>query len=185
MDAARINYFGTQPPAAAGGAALPESTSYESLYEEAKADPDVFSTYEIEELMKIVGEEKEHKLENLTNKIIEKELKKMCIKKFNNREAYDKLREGEYRYINELHELRLGRYIRWLREDGKLVAGGKLVRIHIANEHVVCTCISTIVKSGGAPYFFNVFFNKVHMFQKLTTDEKIILAVKDYLESIV
>lgn len=147
------------------------------IIEEAKNDPSVFSNIEIDELMKIVEEEKEHHLENLTIKKINQKIKNICLKKYNNEEAYEKLRD-EYKYIDELHEFQLGRYIRWIRDDGKLTVGGKIVRVGIGNEHVICTCLSQIKKG----VIFNFYFNKNHVFQKLTTSEKIILAVKDYLD---
>jgi hypothetical protein len=172
------DFFGGAPPKDLDDTSkrIDNEDNLQRLVEEAKNDPSVFSNIEIEELMKIVEEEKEHHLEHLTFKKINRQIKNICLKKYNNREAYEKLR-GEYKYVGELHEFRLGRYVRWMNEAGWLTVGGKIVRVGVGNEHIICSCLSQIKKG----VIFNFFFNKCDVFQKLTTSEKIILTVKDYL----
>jgi hypothetical protein len=93
---------------------------------------------------------------------------------------------GEYRYVDEIRQLRRGLAVRWVRlssgggvvgaaAPAKLTAGGivlDIVPAESGNMNVVCRLIS------GQICRYN--FNETLTFQKLTPAEKVILAMKEY-----
>jgi hypothetical protein len=81
----------------------------------------------------------------------------------------------DYKYVDELNELQVGRFIRWIRLDKdttdiKLVNGAVLVNI--------------LVNRGGRGGRRNVAlkFDNCLIFQKLSDQEKILVSAIDYLE---
>lgn len=154
-----------------------DETELEKLFMEAKMDKSVFSRDDIDELLSVIKKEKSHHLENLTAQKINKQLEVILLKERNLPEVYDKLVD-EYRYIDELHEVLVGNYVRWLREDGYLTAGGFVTEVRIGkSDEPIVTCVSSIEKGK----IVNYFFNKNMTFQKLSVNEKMILAVKDLI----
>jgi hypothetical protein len=87
----------------------------------------------------------------------------------------------EYRYINELKDLQIGRYIRWIplnieTADIKLTKGAILVNVFINEDGAVLVCRNTYGQS------IVVKFDKVLIFQKLSEQEKILIAAIDFLD---
>ena len=90
-----------------------------------------------------------------------------------------KLCDGKYRYINEIHHLRPGAYVRWLREGSSLLTVGGRVATVRPNDNgsmlVACRC------GPGRVVQYN--FNNALTFQKLSEDELIVLALNDIAAS--
>jgi hypothetical protein len=94
-----------------------------------------------------------------------------------------------YRHIDELHELHLGNYIRWCNISSlerwrdvdheyppKLTNGGILVDIYI-NENGIClTC------RNYAGRFFSLSMHKNVIYQKLNSQEELLIALCDFVE---
>ena len=86
----------------------------------------------------------------------------------------------EYRYIDELSDIKLGGYVRWIPlldpEKVKLTTGGIICDVKLENE------ISVVCKNR-----FNQMFEfkmtKCLVFQKLTDEEKVLLSAMNYLNS--
>ena len=80
-----------------------------------------------------------------------------------------------YRYVNELHELTTGGYIRWVNANdvSKLMNGGIVVRVDIEDHGTLITCKNWKNK------FFSLYMDECILFQKITPDEHILFTAND------
>ena len=87
---------------------------------------------------------------------------------------------SEYRYCPDIHDLRVGRFIRYIPLEGKLKLklqnGGIIINIKTGEEDILIICKNIRNK------IFTVPIGKSIIFQKLTTDETIILDAIKYLK---
>lgn len=85
----------------------------------------------------------------------------------------------DYRYIDELDELKIGSYIRWINlnkiDNIYLTNGGIIIDFKFSNNNVIIVCKNNINK------IFSLKFNSVILFQKLRSDEKILIKIIDYI----
>ena len=111
-----------------------------------------------------------------------KELKNNILQKlyFNREELlhYHKVL-NEYIYIDELDEVKLGSYIRWFNlkniENLKLTNGGIVVDFKQGKEDIVILCKNRMNR------FFSLQLNKKVIFKKMSTQEKILIKIIDYI----
>tara|TARA_X000000368_G_scaffold313540_2_gene251169 strand:- start:12023 stop:12445 length:423 start_codon:yes stop_codon:yes gene_type:complete len=108
--------------------------------------------------------------ENILDDITEtKQAKKEILKKL-------KL----YRYVEELPDMELGNYIRWipLRDPDviKLTNGGIIIGIDLLEDGIHIRCKNNMNR------IIQIRLNENLVFQKLTDQEQILLKVVDYLE---
>lgn len=86
---------------------------------------------------------------------------------------------NDYRYIDELDELKIGSYIRWINlnkiDNIYLTNGGIIIDFKFNNNNVIIVCKNNINK------IFSLKFNSVILFQKLRSDEKILIKIIDYI----
>jgi len=148
-----------------------EDINLQSIFENAKKDPSILSTLDIDKLLETVENNKNDYLErkttqSITNEIFdianeldisEEETQKICSKLIG------------YRYVEEIHELHKGKHIRWIRTNSnKLTNGGILVDIKFLDNgtHVLCM-------NGGR--FIQYKFDDCYTFQKMSVEEQLIL----------
>ena len=85
-----------------------------------------------------------------------------------------------YRYCSDLRDMQYGHYIRWipLRDPNniKLTNGGLLCDILIINNAIHIRC------KNNRNRLIQFKFDECILFQKLSSQEKVILSVLDYLE---
>jgi len=84
----------------------------------------------------------------------------------------------EYRYVDEVDELRIGSYIRFFRltaETLDLGQGGFLVDIQMSNQEIVL-----LFKNRNR--FFKLKLNECILFQKNTNQEKILIQILDQIK---
>ena len=86
----------------------------------------------------------------------------------------------EYRFSSDISDLRIGRYIRFIPLAGKnilkLQNGGIIINIKKGDNDILIIC------KNQRNRIFTVSFSKTIIFQKLTTDEIIILDAIKYLK---
>jgi hypothetical protein len=85
----------------------------------------------------------------------------------------------EYRYVDEVDELRLGSYLRFFRlttDTLVLRSGGFLSDIQIKNEEIVL-----LLKNRAR--FFNLKLNECIFFQKNTAQERLLIQILDQIKS--
>ena len=107
-------------------------------------------------------------------------LQKMLFEK-NELKNYHKLLTN-YRYVDEIDELRYGSYIRWFNlskpKSLKLLNGGFIVDIKNNNGNIIILC------KNGLNKFFNLKMNESFIFQKNTRQEELLIKILDHIQSI-
>jgi hypothetical protein len=75
----------------------------------------------------------------------------------------------DYKYVDELHQLTTGAYIRWVNlSTMKLTNGGFVVRVDIEEDGIMVVC-------KNRNRFFQCWMDECVLFQKLSLQEKIVL----------
>jgi hypothetical protein len=134
-----------------------------------------------DELEKAFNNEENTQLLDLTNKKIEtvkiKMLNKLNLSKKQFKEISKKLEN--YRYIDELPELKYGSFIRWISlknpEVIKLSNGGLVMEIKIDLSGIKIVCKNNMNR------FFQINMNENLIFQKLNNQENVLLSALDYI----
>ena len=134
-----------------------------------------------DQLEKAFSNEENSQLLELTNEKIEtvkiKMLNKLNLNKKQFKEISKKLEN--YRYIDELPELKYGSFIRWISlknpEIIKLSNGGLVMEIKIELSGIIIVCKNNLNN------FFQINMNENLIFQKLNNQESILLSALDYI----
>ena len=107
-------------------------------------------------------------------------LQKLLLEK-NELKLYNKLLTN-YRYVDEIDELRYGSYIRWFNlnkpKSLKLLNGGFIVDIKNNNGNIIILC------KNGLNKFFNLKMSESFIFQKNTRQDEVLIKILDHLQSI-
>lgn len=106
-------------------------------------------------------------------------LKELHLSKKDTLEIMNKLKE--YKYVDEMDELKYGSYIRWIPiedpENIYLTKGAIFCEIKITDDGVFCICKNYGFKSK----YFQIAIDKNLIFQKLTSQEQVLLSALDHL----
>lgn len=138
---------------------------------------------DINKLLKALDDESNETLLNFTtDKIKEMNLnilKELHLPKKETLDIYNKL--NDYKYVDEMNDLKYGTFIRWVPiEDPKnihLTKGALFCEMKITDDGVFCVC-----KNYGFPgRHFRISMDKNLIFQKLTTQEIVLLSALDHL----
>jgi len=152
----------------------------QEIYNQALSDPSLLSTINIEELLENIESETTEYLEGKTLATISKTIRTILESTgyFQNMDSiFDKL--IGYRYVERVCEIRPGVYIRWIHPDKKrLESGGTVISVKICEKCVQVICKTVI----GRHISFR--FNECIVFQKLTTEEQLILMAYEHIENI-
>ena len=138
---------------------------------------------DIESLMSALDDDDNASLMKLDTRAV-KAVKNDMLQKLNlPREQLKKLHKQleDYRYVDEMNELKYGSYIRWipLRDPNKvkLTNGGIVCDILVKDNgiHVVCR--------NNMHRMFQIKLIECMVFQKLSDQERVLLSVMDYLNT--
>ena len=84
----------------------------------------------------------------------------------------------DYRYVDEIDEIKIGGYIRWFNltktENMSLTNGGIVIDIKNGKEDVLIVCKNAMNR------VFTLCLNSCIVFQKLSTQEQILIKIIDY-----
>ncbi len=144
----------------------------EEIFKQAQLDPDVqFTAEDVEKWMEKIDDTQYSYLEGKTTEVLEKE-KRDILDGVDNR---DKLIQSlaMYRYINNLQELRLGRYCRWIIDKG-LHGGGYLIKVSFLEKGVYLLC------ERLKKYKMQIKMDDTIVFQKMTAEEWVVVMANDY-----
>jgi hypothetical protein len=138
---------------------------------------------DVNKLLEALEDETNENLMNLTSdKIIEMNLnilKELNLPKDNTLQILQKIKG--YKYVDEMNELKYGAHIRWIPiEDPENIAlkqGGIFCEMKIKENGVFCVCKNY----GFSTRYFQIAFDKNLIFQKLTTQELVLLSALDHL----
>lgn len=137
----------------------------------------------VSQLMKALDDESNEHLFHFTLQTIRemnlKVLKELYLSKQETMDLYTKLKN--YRYIDEMNELKSGTYVRWIPIDTPehihLTKGAIFCEMKITDEGVFCVC-----KNMGFPvrhFYLSIDTNLI--FQKLTNQELVLLSALEHL----
>ena len=94
---------------------------------------------------------------------------------------YNKLLTN-YRYIDEIDELKYGSYIRWFNLNKgktlKLLNGGFIIDISNKNDDIIILC------KNGQNRLFSLKMNETIIFQKNTKQEEVLITILDHVRAI-
>lgn len=115
------------------------------------------------------------KMREMTLKI----LKELQLSNEETYQLYDKLKD--YKYVDGMDELKYGTYIRWIPIDDveriELKRGALFCEMKITDDGVYCICKNM----GYSTKHFRISMDKNLIFQKLTTQELVLLSALDHL----
>ena len=138
---------------------------------------------DVNKLLKALEDDSNESLLNFTTQRIEEMnlniLKELQLPKKETHEILRKLKD--YKYIDEMNELKYGTYIRWIPiEDPngiQLTKGAIFCEMKITDDGIFCVC-----KNYGFPIrHFKISMDKNLIFQKLTDQEQVLLSALDHL----
>ena len=140
-----------------------------NIFTEASNDPELKNTIDIDAILERTDMDHfgDKRLKDLCIEIRDA-LNDLNIEEFEKTEICKKL--AEYRLVDEIYKLHKGKHVRWIREKGtNLTNGGIVVDIKFLDNgiHVVCK---------NKNRFIQYKFDDCITFQKLSTDEQLILS---------
>lgn len=168
-----------------------DKQSINEIFKDALSDPELASVINIDDLIIAIEDDKNEHLDNKTlDNIAEdkyKKLKKLNLEKEELKDMFSKL--SEYRYIDEIHQLHIGKHVRWIRthdvknstiNNGKynLTSGGIVVEIKFLDTGTHVMVLTKNPKKRCIQYIFDNCIT----FQKMSTDEQLILAAYEYIQ---
>uniref|UniRef100_A0A6C0DQS0 Uncharacterized protein n=1 Tax=viral metagenome TaxID=1070528 RepID=A0A6C0DQS0_9ZZZZ len=165
---------------------MAEKIDVEEIFKNATSDPTVFSTMDIQKLLESIENVKNDYLENKTMDSVTKEMRD-AIHELKYPFEIEKIivdRLMGYRLVEEVNELHMGKYIRWIRRPkykhdiNELTNGAIVTSVKFTDSGVIVGC-----KNGGNR-FLQIKFDDCVIFQKMTTEEQLILMAYERLDII-
>ena len=150
------------------------------LFENAIKDPSLFSTLDIENLLNRIETDKHDYLETKTMDSITNEIYEQISEHVNQDDDVQTLCKKliGYRYVDEINELHKGKHVRWMRNGAStLTNGGIVVDIKFLDNGIHVMCKNSMNR------FVQYKFDDCITFQKLSTEEQLILMAYDYTSS--
>lgn len=138
---------------------------------------------DITKLLKALDDETNENLLNFTSvKIKEMNLNIINELKLTKKETLEILKRlKDYKYIDEMSDLKYGSYIRWISienpENIYLTKGAIFCEIKITDEGIFCICKNFGFKQNH----FQISLEKNLIFQKLSDQELVLLSALDHL----
>jgi len=133
------------------------------------------------EINKIIDDIDKYKLSDLNTEII-KNRKNEILKQILDDNEFKKYKPilNDYRYVDEVDELRIGSYIRYFvlkdnDDELKLARGGFIMDIQASKEDIIILC-----KNNGI--FWKIKINNCVIFQKNTKQEEVLIKILDHLK---
>jgi hypothetical protein len=138
---------------------------------------------DIEKLLKSLDDESNENLLNFTtDKIKEMNLNILKELKLSRNDTLELMRKlNNYKYVDEMNDLKYGTYIRWIPIENPdtihLTKGAIFCEMKITEDGVFCVCKNY----GYNLRHFQISFDKNLIFQKLTDQELVLLSALDHL----
>lgn len=140
-----------------------------------------FSSLDIPALLHALNNDTNSNILDTTTASIQSKKNDMLQKLQLPRKELKKLHKSliNYKYVDELPDIQLGRYIRWISlknpDNIKLTRGGIICDIFTGESDIVIKCKNNLNR------FFSLKLNECFIFQKLTDQEKVILSAVNHL----
>ena len=155
-----------------------EEMNIDQIFEDAMNDSSLLSTINIDNLLNTLENTKNDYLDNKTMADISKEV----YENVSECDIHDDVIESlckkliGYRYVDEIYELHKGKMVRWIRDGtSKLTNGGIVTDIKFLPNGVHVQCMNSMKR------FIQYKFDDCKTFQKMNTEEQLILLAYDHL----
>jgi hypothetical protein len=138
---------------------------------------------DVNKLLKALDDDSNENLFNFTTKkILEMNLNVLNELELDKRETFDLLKKlKEYKYVDEMSDLKYGTYLRWIPinnpENIHLTKGALFCEVKIMDEGVFIVCKNFSYSNK----YFQIKMDECLIFQKLTSQEKVLLSALDHL----
>ena len=138
---------------------------------------------DVNKLLKALDDESNENLFNFTTKkILEMNLQVLKELHLDRAETLDILKKlKEYKYVDEMNELKYGTYLRWIPinnpENIYLTKGAIFCELNITDNGVFIVCKNF----GYSTKHFQIKMDECLIFQKLSSQEKVLLSALDHL----
>lgn len=155
-----------------------ETVNIDTIFEDALNDPSLLSTIDIDNLLNSIESTKNDYLDNktmtdITNDIYEK-INEINVPQNKKEDFYTKL--TGYRYVDEIYELHKGKMVRWIRiGNTNLTNGGIVMDIKFLDNGIHVLCMNNQRR------FIQYKFDDCYTFQKMSTEEQLILMAYSHL----
>jgi len=153
------------------------------IYNDAKQDTSLFANIDIERLLEVAEDERNDYLENKSMKDIVDEvfdtINTLSITKAQTKELCDKL--TEYRYVDRICDLHKGKHVRWIRIQGK-TTGYSLTNGAVVADIKFTDLGTNVLCRNYLNRFIEYKFDDCLTFQKLSSDEELILMAYHYIK---
>lgn len=138
---------------------------------------------DVNKLLKALDDDTNEYMLNLTSDKLKEMtlqiLKELHLPKDVTLNLFKKLKD--YKYVDEMNDLKYGSYIRWIPIENpaeiELSKGAIFCEIKITDNGVFCLCKNF----GYSKKHFQISMDKNLIFQKLTTQEMVLLSALDHL----
>jgi hypothetical protein len=138
---------------------------------------------DVNKLLQALDDESNENLFNLTTKkILEMNLQVLKELQLERNETLDILKRlKEYKYVDEMNDLKYGTYLRWVPlndpENIHLTKGAVFCELKITDNGVFIVCKNF----GYSTKHFQIKMDECLVFQKLTPQEQVLLSALDHL----
>lgn len=137
---------------------------------------------DVNQLLKALDNESNEKILNFTSSKL-KEMNLQVLKELHlsKQETNDILRKlKEYKYVDEMDELKYGTYLRWIPIDKiHLTQGAIFCNLKITDDGIFMVCKN----HGFTRRHFQIKMDECLIFQKLTSQELVLLSALDHLNN--
>jgi len=158
---------------------MTEKININQLFEKAMKDPELFSTLDIHHLLQSIENDKNDYLEKKTMEQITHEIYESVAQLTipdNTKVEYCKKLAG-YRLVDNIHELHIGKHVRWIRESSQSLTNGCIItNIKFLDNG------TQVLGKNNQNRFIQFKFDECIIFQKMTLEEQLILMAYDYIE---
>jgi hypothetical protein len=150
----------------------------EEIFENARQSGECESNIDINDLLETLENVNINYLENKTTKHLYDEMINILTETRTRDIPIIMEKLMKYRYVDEINDLLKGRMVRWIRTGGtnKLTNGGMVTNITFTNNGINVQIMSCNRR------FINYKFDECITFQKLTTQEELILMVNEHID---
>jgi hypothetical protein len=138
---------------------------------------------DVNKLLQALDDESNENLFNLTTtKILEMNLQVLKELQLERNETLELLRKLKgYKYVDEMNDLKYGTYLRWIPlndpENIHLTKGAVFCELNITDNGVLIVCKNL----GYSTRHFQIKMDECLIFQKLTSQELVLLSALDHL----
>jgi hypothetical protein len=151
----------------------------QNIFEQARQDPECLSNINIDELLDETNDVKNDYLQDKTIQEIQQNIHEALSESLHGQidivPYTEKLKD--YRLVDEVGELHIGKHIRWMRRGTtKLTNGGIVVEVKFLDKGINVLCKNAIHR------FIQIKYDDCLIFQKLSIDEQLILTVNQHIQ---